>query len=222
MRLTIKPGVERACTATLPQLWARANTSAAICGAVCRPDTTSTSFISGTGLKKCMPTRRSGWRRPCAMAVIDMDEVLLANTQSAPTMPSNCSHKARLASTCSTMASTTSVLLAASCKLATGVMRASRPATAAACILPLATKAPRLACSLSSAPWAAPSRMSYSHTGCPACAATCAIPAPMMPAPTTSTRGFCRPLMVRVPRGRGVCQKRRQSPRAPRGWRAPG
>ena len=36
----------------------------------------STSFISGTGLKKCMPATRPGCRSPAAIAVTDSDDVL--------------------------------------------------------------------------------------------------------------------------------------------------
>ena len=196
--------------------------ASATVAAVCRLDTTSTSFISGTGLKKCMPTKRCGRRRPCAMAVIEIDEVLLASTQSSATMASNCCHKARLTSTFSTMASTTSVQLAASCKLAIGAIRPIKASTSADCIFPLATRVARLLRSLSIALWAAPSRTSNSCTVWPACAATCAMPAPMMPAPTTSTLALRRSVMVCSARGPGVCQKRRQNLRVPRAWRAHG
>ena len=47
------------------------------------PRTTSTSAITGAGLKKCMPTMRSGCFSPAASAVIDSDEVLLARIASA-------------------------------------------------------------------------------------------------------------------------------------------
>ena len=51
-----------------------------------RDGTSSTSGSTGTGLKKCMPSTRSG---PCAAAAsreIGMDEVLLASTQSGRTI----------------------------------------------------------------------------------------------------------------------------------------
>ena len=90
MRLTMKPGVERACTGTLPQDRASSNTASATPGSVCRPATTSTSFIRGTGLKKCMPTRRPGCCRPLAMAVTEIDEVLVASTQRGLNRDSSC------------------------------------------------------------------------------------------------------------------------------------
>ena len=160
MRLTIKPGVERACTATLPQTLHSAKIASATAGEVCRPETTSTSFISGTGLKKCMPTRRCGRCKPLAIAVTEIDEVLLASTQSGATMASSCWNRLRLASSFSTMASTTSAADAASSSAAMGAMRESVCATASAVSLPLATSACRLAASLVLASAAAPSRMS--------------------------------------------------------------
>ena len=187
MRLTIKPGVERACTGTLPQALDKSKIACATPGAVCKPDTTSTNFINGTGLKKCMPTTRLGSRRPLAIAVIDKDEVLLASTQSALSNASKSAKSARLASRFSTMASTTKPASKAWAKVSTGWMRARMPSTCAWVNLPLASSASRLSRNLAQACCAAPSRASIKYTLCPACAATCAIPAPMMPAPTTRT-----------------------------------
>ena len=56
----MKPGVERACTGVLPQRLASSKIAAATAARSAGPETTSTSFISGTGLKKCMPTKRPG------------------------------------------------------------------------------------------------------------------------------------------------------------------
>ena len=190
MRLTMKPGVLRAVTGTLPQALARVPMASATSGRVCRPVTTSTSFISGTGLKKCMPTSRPGRCSPLAMAVMLIDEVLLASTASSLSSASSCWNRPRLAASCSTMASTTSLADAACCRLATGVMRASVASTASSLSRPLATKPASSVISLALAWFAAPSRASNRNTGWPACAATWAMPLPMMPAPITST-GTC-------------------------------
>ena len=66
-------------------------------------------------------------------------------------------------------------------------------------VVVLACKAYDLAETMAAfAPAAAPSRESNRRTVCPACAATCAIPAPMMPAPTTSTGVSCpRSMLIR-------------------------
>ena len=79
----MNPGVERQTTGVLPHAAAVARTASTTCGALARPRTTSTSVITGAGLKKCMPTMRSGCFSPAASAVIDSDEVLLAKMASA-------------------------------------------------------------------------------------------------------------------------------------------
>jgi hypothetical protein len=80
MRLTMKPGVERACTGVLPQRRLSSKIAVGDAASVCRPETTSTSFISGTGLKKCMPTSAPGRFSPLASAVIEIDDVFDART----------------------------------------------------------------------------------------------------------------------------------------------
>ncbi|EWS57776.1 hypothetical protein Y694_04274 [Methylibium sp. T29-B] len=219
MRLTMKSGVERACTGVLRQRSLSANTACATLGSVRRPETTSTSFITGTGLKKCRPTQRPGCRRSRASAVIEIDEVLDASTQSASTIASSCANSVRLASACSTMASTTSRAPAAASIDVAGVMRASVACAASALRRPFATSASRPVASRRNAASAAPSRASCSCTGCPAWAATCAMPAPMMPAPITHT-GDCvssaRLMPAPSPTAAGASRRRRQSPRAPR------
>ena len=49
------------------------------------PATTSTSLITGAGLKKCIPTTRSGPGTPAAISVTESDEVLVASTQAGST-----------------------------------------------------------------------------------------------------------------------------------------
>ncbi len=187
MRLTMKPGVDRACTGVLPQRFESSKMASATARSLARPETTSTSFISGTGLKKCMPTKRPGCFRPLARAVTEIDEVLEARMQSAPTMPSSSRKSPRLASAFSTIASTTRPEPAASASCVATAMRAAIAFASAASSRPLAARPSSVAASLPCAAAAAPSRASKSLTGWPACAATCAMPAPMMPAPTTKT-----------------------------------
>jgi hypothetical protein len=50
----------------------------------------STSAIIGTGLKKCMPMKRSGRLVTAASLVMEMDEVLVAMMTSGATMASIC------------------------------------------------------------------------------------------------------------------------------------
>ncbi len=78
MRLTINPGVSRACTGSLPILRLNSVMMSTAASLVSAPGITSTNFITGTGLKKCMPT--TDWGRPLATAisVILKADVLLA------------------------------------------------------------------------------------------------------------------------------------------------
>jgi hypothetical protein len=78
MRFTTKPGLLLHRDRRLAEALARASTAACVSSEVCRPRISSTSAISGTGLKKCMPMNLPA--RPVAAAswVIEIDEVLLA------------------------------------------------------------------------------------------------------------------------------------------------
>ncbi len=84
----MKPGVDLACTGVLPQAAAVANKVLATSRSVAKPDTTSTSAISGAGLKKCSPARRCGFLSAAPMAVMEIDEVLLARMQPSDTTAS--------------------------------------------------------------------------------------------------------------------------------------
>ena len=226
MRLTMKPGVDLACTGTLPQALDSSKIASATAASVCSPETTSTSFISGTGLKKCMPTRRCGACSPRAMAVTLIDEVLVASTACGPSRPSRSRNSARLASRFSTMASTAKAAPRACSSAASGRRRARAACAWPAAIRPLASRPSRVLPICSQAVAAAPSRMSNSHTGWPAWAATCAMPAPMMPAPTTRTgapcRGGWREVVIGESTVRVAWRGRRRSRRGPRRCRARG
>ena len=64
--------------ASCPGCAANATASSNASGEVSGERTTSTSFMSGTGLKKCRPTKRSARLVVAAISVIDSDEVLEA------------------------------------------------------------------------------------------------------------------------------------------------
>src|ERR1044072_5577222 len=70
MRLTAKPGLFFAVIATLPTRFAKASALAWVSSDVCRPRINSNSAISGTGLKKWMPMKRSGWSAGAARFAI--------------------------------------------------------------------------------------------------------------------------------------------------------
>ena len=94
---------------------------------VCSARTTSTSGISGAGLKKCSPRQRSGRALPAAIAVIEIAEVLLASTARSSQMPSRAAKSSRLAPMSSTIASITSWQPASAPSSLTSVSRSSAP-----------------------------------------------------------------------------------------------
>jgi hypothetical protein len=78
MRLTTKPGALRTAIGALPSRLVSASAVAIVASEVCRPRINSTSAISGTGLKKCIPIKRSGRPVAAASLVMEIDEVLVA------------------------------------------------------------------------------------------------------------------------------------------------
>ena len=91
--------------------------------------TTSTSFISAGGLKKCMPTTRSGWGTPAAIAVTGSEEVLLARIVSGPQVSASAANSFRFSSRSSGAASTTRSQSARSSMLAAPPARAPAAST---------------------------------------------------------------------------------------------
>ena len=121
------------------------------------------------------------------MAVIEIDDVLVARIASLATISSSEANRACLAARSSTIASTTS---AASTKLLTSC--ATDNLCAAACAasgvsFPLSASLFSWVRNPSTANAAEPSRTSSNCTRCPATAAICAIPLPIAPAPITAT-----------------------------------
>ena len=78
IRFETKPGKSFASAGTLPRSRASATIAAAVSSDVCSARITSTSWSTGTGLKKCMPITRSGRAVAAASAVIGIDDVLEA------------------------------------------------------------------------------------------------------------------------------------------------
>ncbi len=72
------PGCSCAVIETLPMRFAKASALAWVSSEVCRPRISSSSAITGTGLKKCMPMKRSGRSVAVASLVIEIEEVLVA------------------------------------------------------------------------------------------------------------------------------------------------
>ena len=80
IRLETKPGKSFAWAGTLPSSSARAVIAAAVSSEVWTARITSTSFSTGTGLKKCMPITRSGRPVTAASEVIGIEDVFDAST----------------------------------------------------------------------------------------------------------------------------------------------
>ena len=183
----MKPGVSLHTTGTLPQAFIRVVIRGASASSVARPGTTSTKGSRGAGLKKCRPTMRSGCFRPPAMAVTDREEVFVASTASAVKMPSSSAKSFFLMPRSSMMASMTSPLSLSSLRSLAGVMRPWMPSACSAVSLPFSTSLSSVFRRPASALSTASRRVSNSTTACPACAATWAMPLPIVPAPITAT-----------------------------------
>lgn len=140
----MNPGVERQATGTLPQARAVSTIVCATSGAVAWPATTSTSGSTGAGLKKCMPTTRSGRASRPAIAVTDSDEVFVAMIVSAPTSLSIWRSTATLTSRFSTMTSITRPTPSSGTSAPTGTTRATVASRSAAASLPRCTRLSRL------------------------------------------------------------------------------
>ena len=84
-RLTRKPGPSAASITCRPIARPSSRVVSSAASPERSPATTSTSFMTGAGLKKCMPTTRSGPGTPAAISVTDSDDVLVASTQSSRT-----------------------------------------------------------------------------------------------------------------------------------------
>ena len=174
------PGKSRDSAGVLPTSRASRVTAAAVSSDVSSPRITSTSPISGTGLKKCMPTTRSGRPVAAPSRVIGMEEVLEARTPASGKSASASRNTASFAAASSTIAS---IIRSAETSSPAGCMRART--SSGSCGAPFAASFARLrpipARPCSTAPGAA----STSVTRRPEAATTCAIPAPIWPAPTT-------------------------------------
>jgi len=112
IRFTTNPGLFFTTMGVLPSRLARASVAASAASPVCRPRMTSTSVIIGTGLKKCMPRKRSGWVTTAASAVIEIDDVFEARMASGRAMASTWRRMRSLRSRFSVAASMTRSLRA--------------------------------------------------------------------------------------------------------------
>jgi hypothetical protein len=77
------PGESRTTIGVLPSLATHPAARSMSSGAECSVRTISTSAERGTGLKKCIPQKRSGRDRDCARSVTDSEDVFVASHASA-------------------------------------------------------------------------------------------------------------------------------------------
>ena len=154
---------------------------------VSSPEITSTSRISGTGLKKWKPAKRCGVFSFAAMLVTDIDEVLETSMQSGATIFSSSPNTWRLTSRFSTTASMTTWHGLSSVKALTTLMRAVAAAASSLLMLPFSTARVSILAMKSRASSAAPARVSIINTCMPPAAATCTMPRPIAPVPSTPT-----------------------------------
>src|SRR5882672_3726025 len=197
-RLDAKPGESCTSIGSLPIRRESAIASCAASFEVSLARTTSTSFMMCTGLKKCMPTTRSGRAHASAMIVIGSDEVLVASNASAahsePSLPKILRLRSMLSGTASI---TTSASRTAASKLLepeSFASAASRSAGVTFCFsTPLSRFDLTLARPRSSAAWS----RSTSRVSTPHIASAWAIPCPIVPAPITAAVRTCSTVFMR-------------------------
>lgn len=203
----MKPARSPQSTACL-RTWAQtARTVACTSSAVRTVRTTSTSFIAGAGLKKCMPITSSGREVARAIAITGSEEVVVASTapglQTLSSAWNSSCFTARSSATASTARSTS----AKASSEPAAVIRSTVAAAASSVSRPRSTARlrdlPIAAFAASAFSWL----RAASTTGKPACAKTCAIPLAMVPEPATPTEFTGRLARTRSPSG-GVCRSR--------------
>src|SRR6266513_2973923 len=172
-RVDTNPGASFTATGFFPNFSASFMVVSKVASLVCSARITSTSTMSGTGFMKCIPTNRSGRLVSAASAVTEIDDVLLAMMTSGRRMPSTSPSTARLISIFSGTASTT--------KSAAAIAAISVTA-----ILPFLISRSRFL-PIVSIPRSRKRRStSRKITLYPDRANTCAIPFPIVPAPSTA------------------------------------
>ncbi len=169
--------------------------------------TTSTSFMAGAGLKKCMPITSCGREVARAQATTGRDEVVVARIAPGLQTLSSAANSCRLTSRSSATASTARSTSAKSSYVPVGVMRSRVCAAASAVSRPLSTERARDLPIRAFAAWAFSSLRAARTTSYPPLAKTSAIPEAMVPEPATPTERISRP-GVRLPPSSGLSASR--------------
>src|SRR4029077_16225621 len=187
-RFTMNPELSFATTGSLPSDLANENARRTVSSDVVTVRTTSTRGMSGTGLKKCNPTKRSARLVAAAIAAIVRLDVFDAKMVAGPHNPSSSFQRAFLRSRSSVTASTTMSHVFRSAVVVVKCRRLRVASRSAAETFPFSTNL--------ASDFSIPAR-ALSHT-CwttsrtavtfPAAAATWAMPLPISPQPSTPTR----------------------------------
>ena len=189
-RFETNPGASFTSTGVFSNLSARSRTVSYVVCEVARPRITSTSFITGTGLKKCIPMTLSARPVSAPILVIEMDDVFVARiTSGRGFIKRSRSRKiSALISNFSVAASIARSQSASCARSTTAVMRPSVESLSSTVILFLATSRSRFFVIVASPRSRNRCSTSQSTTLNPHRANTWAIPLPMVPAPITPTR----------------------------------
>src|SRR5437588_3659124 len=137
--------------------------------------------MSGAGLKKCIPTTRSGVEVAPAISVTESADVFVARTASGRQTRSSSANSSRFGSSSSTIASITTSQPA---NAATSVVRLSSSMSKES-ICPFSTLRERKCSIRPRAVSPSSSVTSRPTVSSPVSTASCAIPAPIVPSPTT-------------------------------------
>ena len=183
----MKPALSPMTTGVLPSRSASAETSSTTSCSVTTVRTTSTSLSTGAGLKKCIPTTFDGRVVATEISVTDSDEVLVARIVSAR---HTLSMVAKISCFRSSRSGTASMTRSTSARSSIEVLNRTRPTSASRSSsdsLPRRT-ARSVECAKCSRPRCRASSVGSTPTTCrPSRANTSAIPAPIVPRPTTPT-----------------------------------
>jgi hypothetical protein len=181
--LTTKPALFFTPMGVLPSLRARSATASTVASEVRSPRMISTSAITGTGLKKCMPTNRSGRPVAAARRVIEIDEVLVAMIVPGEAMASTFCRILILIASFSVAASMIRSVPASESAEVLVLIRDITVSLSASVSVPLRTERSSDPDTVFSARSSAASLTSWTTAFNPATAQACAMPLPMVPAP---------------------------------------
>src|SRR6266542_463765 len=181
MRFETNPGKSFATAGVLPSSRASSVIASAVSSDVSRARMISTSFSTGTGLKKCIPITLSGRFVAAASDPIGIEEVFDASTASGGNASSACR---KISSFTSASSTTASSIRSARTRPSTGVILASASSGPAP---PFSASFSRLFRIAASPRSTAPGAESWIDTRRPEAATTWAMPPPICPAPTTRT-----------------------------------